>query len=68
MPQARIDTAGWSISRRAVEGFPGDRSHLARHARALNCAEINCSFHRSHRPAVYARWAAPTPPGFRFSV
>ena len=34
----------------------------------LGCAEINSSFHRSHRVEVYRRWAAQTPPGFRFSV
>ena len=31
-------------------------------------AEINSSFHRPHRPATYARWAASVPPRFRFSV
>lgn len=66
--EARIGTAGWSIPRALAEGFPGDDSHLARYARVLHCAEINTSFHRSHRPEVYARWAAQTPPGFRFAV
>lgn len=31
-------------------------------------AEINSSFHRPHARAVYERWAASTPPSFRFSV
>jgi uncharacterized protein YecE (DUF72 family) len=30
--------------------------------------EINSSFHRAHRPATYARWAASVPEHFRFSV
>ena len=30
--------------------------------------EINSSFHRPHARAVYLRWAASTPPAFRFSV
>lgn len=30
--------------------------------------EINSSFHRPHRPSTYARWAAETPPYFRFSA
>lgn len=30
--------------------------------------EINSSFHRPHRPSTYARWAAETPPHFRFSA
>lgn len=34
----------------------------------LGCAEINSSFNRSHRFEVCARWAAQTPPAFRFAV
>ncbi len=64
----RIGTAGWSIPRAAARDFAGDGSHLARYARVLGCAEINTSFYRSHRPEVYARWAAQTPPDFRFAV
>jgi uncharacterized protein YecE (DUF72 family) len=64
----RIGTAGWSIARDAAPSFPGEGRHLARYARVLGCAEINSSFHRSHRVAVYERWAAQTPPAFRFSV
>ena len=64
----RIGTAGWAISRDAAPSFPGEGPHLARYARVLGCAEINSSFHRSHRSEVYARWAAATPPGFRFAV
>ena len=30
--------------------------------------EINSAFYRSHARATYARWAAATPEGFRFSV
>ena len=64
----RIGTAGWSISRDAASSFAGEGRHLERYARVLGCAEINSSFHRSHRVEVYQRWAAQTPPGFRFSV
>jgi len=64
----RIGTAGWSIPRHAAEAFRGEGSHLERYARVLGCAEINSSFHRPHRPAVYERWAAQTPTGFRFSA
>ncbi len=31
-------------------------------------AEINSSFHRPHRAATYARWAASVPAAFQFSV
>ena len=64
----RIGTAGWSIPRTAAAAFPGDGPHLRRYARVFACAEINSSFHRSHRPAVYARWASETPPDFRFAA
>jgi uncharacterized protein YecE (DUF72 family) len=64
----RIGTAGWAIPRAAAERFPAGGSHLERYAKIFNCAEINSSFRHAHRPATYARWAAATPPGFRFSV
>ena len=64
----RIGTAGWAISRDAAAAFTGEGRHLERYARVLACAEINSSFQRSHRFEVYQRWAAQTPPGFRFSV
>ncbi|WP_225784175.1 DUF72 domain-containing protein [Xenophilus sp. Marseille-Q4582] len=67
-PPLRIGTAAWSIPRAVAASFPGEGTHLARYARVLNCAEINSSFYRHHRPEVYARWAAQTPPGFRFAV
>ena len=64
----RVGCAGWSIPAAAAERLPGGGAHLARYARVLTAAEINSSFHRPHRPATYARWAATVPPGFRFSV
>jgi uncharacterized protein YecE (DUF72 family) len=51
-----------------AEAVPGEGSHLERYARVLHCAEINSSFHRPHAVTVYARWAAATPPSFRFAV
>ena len=68
LPAIRVGTAGWSISREAASAFQGDGQHLVRYAKVLGCAEINSSFHRSHRTEVYRRWADLTPPGFRFSV
>lgn len=64
----RIGTAGWSIPRAAAHRASGDGTHLQRYAQLLSCSEINSSFHRPHRPGVYAKWAASTPPGFRFCV
>lgn len=67
-PVIRVGTAGWSIPRLSAERFPGDGAHLERYARVLNCAEINSSFHRPHAVKVYEKWAALTPPEFRFAV
>jgi uncharacterized protein YecE (DUF72 family) len=43
-------------------------SGLERYAARFSCAEINSSFHRSHRPDTWARWAASVPEDFRFSA
>ena len=64
----RVGTAGWSLPRAVQEQFPGDGPHLARYARVFPAVEINSSFHRPHKPSVYARWAATTPESFRVAV
>ena len=64
----RIGTAGWSLPRALQAHFPGDGPHLARYARVFPAAEINSSFHRPHKPSIYARWSAATPESFRFAV
>lgn len=63
-----IGTAGWSIPRAAAGHFRGEGTHLRRYAQVLPCAEINSSFHRPHAAETYRRWAASTPPSFRFAV
>jgi uncharacterized protein YecE (DUF72 family) len=63
-----VGTAGWSVTRAVTHGFPGEGTHLARYARVLRGVEINSSFHRAHSRQTYAKWAAATPPGFRFAV
>ena len=66
-----IGTAGWSLPRASQHRFaaadPAD-SHLVRYAGRLSAAEINSSFYRPHQRSTYERWAAATPPAFRFSV
>lgn len=64
----RIGTAGWTIPRNEGARAPGPGTHLERYARVLPCAEINSSFHRSHRLTTWQRWAGSTPPDFRFTV
>jgi len=63
-----IGTAGWTIPRAVAERFPAEGSSLERYSRVLSCSEINSTFKHEHRPSTYARWAATTPPGFRFAV
>jgi uncharacterized protein YecE (DUF72 family) len=63
-----IGTAGWSIPSRSKEAFPPAGSHLERYASVFSGVEINSSFHRPHATRVYEKWAALTPPDFRFSV
>ena len=64
----RIGVAGWGLPRTVADRFPPDGTHLQRYAAVLSVVEINSCFHRHHRPATYARWAATVPAGFRFSV
>jgi uncharacterized protein YecE (DUF72 family) len=65
---AYIGCAGWSLSRDVIDAFPPGGSQLERYAAVFNAVEINSSFYRPHQPKTYARWAASTPPHFRFSV
>jgi uncharacterized protein YecE (DUF72 family) len=66
--EIRIGTAGWAISSRYAERFPGAGTHLRRYSLGLTCTEINSSFYRPHMRKTYERWAASTPRNFRFSV
>jgi uncharacterized protein YecE (DUF72 family) len=67
-PGIRIGTAGWTIPTGVAEHFPAEGTALERYAHRFTCAEINSSFHRSHRAATWARWAQAVPDGFRFSA
>ena len=64
----RIGTAGWSLPRAEQVHFPATGSHLERYASRFTGVEINSSFHRSHQPAIWARWRDAVPSHFRFSV
>ena len=63
-----IGTAGWSIPTAEAERFPAEGTSLQRYATRFGGAEINSSFHRSHRPSTWQRWAESVPEGFRFSA
>lgn len=64
----RIGTAGWRLPKLLQSDFPGEGTHLARYARWLNASEINASFYKRHRPALYAKWAQEAGESFRFAV
>jgi uncharacterized protein YecE (DUF72 family) len=63
-----VGTAGWSLPRAEQHHFPSLGSHLERYAARFRAAEINSSFHRSHKPAIWTRWRDAVPSGFQFSV
>lgn len=67
-PSEWIGTAGWSIPRASAPRFATAGTHLQRYSRVFGCTEINSSFHRPHAVTTYAKWAAATPPDFRFAV
>ena len=67
-PRFRIGTAGWTIPASAADSFPPEGSSLERYSKRLACAEINSSFHRSHRPDTWRRWGSAVPEGFAFAA
>lgn len=67
-PGPRIGIAGWSVAAAQRHLLGEGDSALARYATRFDCAEINSSFYRSHRPDTYRRWAAAVPADFRFSA
>lgn len=67
-PGLKIGTAGWTIPARDSEAFPSGGSSLERYSARFDCAEINSSFHRSHRAETWRRWADSVPRHFRFSA
>jgi uncharacterized protein YecE (DUF72 family) len=66
--ERRIGTAGWTIPRAVADRFPAEGSGLERYGSLFSCAEINSSFHRSHRESTWARWAESVPEGFAFAA
>jgi uncharacterized protein YecE (DUF72 family) len=68
MGRIYVGTAGWSIPRGSAQRCQGGGTHLQKYAQVFDCAEINSSFYRSHKPNTYARWAESTRDGFRFAV
>ena len=68
MKNIRIGTAAWTLPKQHAHHFPAEGSHLVRYTQRLNSVEINSSFHRPHMLKTWQRWAATTPPNFKFAV
>jgi uncharacterized protein YecE (DUF72 family) len=66
--ELRIGTAGWTIPKTVADRFPAEGSGLERYAAVFGCAEINSSFHRSHRESTWARWTESVPADFAFTA
>jgi uncharacterized protein YecE (DUF72 family) len=66
-----IGTSGWAYRewRPAFypDGLPQDR-FLGHYSSVLTACEINATHYRLQSEAAVARWAAATPPGFRFAA
>jgi uncharacterized protein YecE (DUF72 family) len=67
-PLLFLGTAAWSIPVDQQPRFPAGPAHLARYSQLLRGVEINTSFRKPHRNTVYEKWAAASPPWFRFAV
>jgi uncharacterized protein YecE (DUF72 family) len=63
-----IGTAGWNVPGIHAQHFDNEGTHLVRYGQKLNCAEINSSFYREHKPETYRKWAASVPEVFLFAV
>ncbi len=67
----RTGTAGWVFEPWRGEFYPAglvQKKELGYASRHLGAIEINATFRATQKPASFARWAAETPPGFRFSI
>jgi uncharacterized protein YecE (DUF72 family) len=70
-PRVRVGIGGWNYASWRDNFYPAglvQRRELEYASRHLAAIEINSTFYRAQTPAVYAKWAAQTPPGFVFSL
>jgi uncharacterized protein YecE (DUF72 family) len=64
-------TSGLVLDVPNKQHLPGayrDKPRLTYYASVFNSIEINSTFYRIPREATFSRWAAETPPAFRFTV
>ncbi|WP_375383666.1 DUF72 domain-containing protein [uncultured Microbacterium sp.] len=68
---ARIGTSGWSYDHWGDVLYPPGlppRERLAHYVRAFDTVELNASFYRWPRPAMFASWRNRLPEGFELTV
>lgn len=68
--RAFIGTSGWNYPgwRDVFYGDCPQRQWLSFLAQRFNAVEVNATFYRLQRRETFARWAAQTPPPFRFAI
>jgi uncharacterized protein YecE (DUF72 family) len=69
--QIRVGIGGWSYEPWRETFYPADvpaKRELEYASRRLTSIEINSTFYRLQKPAVYAKWRDSTPEGFVFSI
>lgn len=67
----RVGIGGWTFAPWRETFYPAKLAHkreLSYAASQLRTIEVNGTFYGAQKPATYARWAAETPAGFRFSL
>jgi uncharacterized protein YecE (DUF72 family) len=70
-PRIRIGIGGWNYAPWRDNFYPAglvQRRELEYASRRLTAIEINSTFYGAQKPAIYAKWATQTPPGFVFSL
>lgn len=66
-----IGIGGWTFDAWDQTFYPADlpkKRQLEFASRQLTTIEINGTFYRNQTPATFAKWAAETPDGFKFTV
>jgi len=66
-----VGTSGWAYPEWKPAFYPAtlpQKGFLAYYAGELTACEINATFYRVQSESTVTRWAAETPPGFRFAV
>ena len=71
LPRLLVGASGFSYPSWRGDFYPEEarpEEFLARYAERLPTVELNATFYRMTAAEQFSRWAAETPPGFRFAV